>query len=461
MSYEIIDIDDASMRVALATEESHTADLKAREVTPAKLTKSMSAFANAEGGELFIGIDEDKKAGTRTWQGFDSVEDANGHVQALEATFPLGQFVDYQFLRLESDPAAGLVLKVSILKTPDIRTSSDGTAYVRRGAQSLPVTGEALRRLEYLKGVTSFETHPVDVPIEMVTDSLMVTSFVVDVVPTVASVEPWLRKQLLIREDKPTVAALLLFADEPQSALPKQSSVKVYRYATTDPQGSRASLQGQPMTIEGPAYDVIKDAVRTAVDTVQGIRIMGASGLESISYPEVTLHEIITNAVLHRDYSIADDIHVRIFDNRVEVESPGGLPAHLTPANILDERFARNGNLVRWINKFPDPPNKDVGEGLNTAFEAMRSLKLQQPDVFDTGTSVLVVIKHQRLASPEEIILEYLQVHPEISNMVVRGLTGIGSENTVKRVFQRMMKAGTIERIPGRSISETAYRLPS
>lgn len=44
--------------------------------------------------------------------------------------------------------------------------------------------------------------------------------------------------------------------------------------------------------------------------------------------------------------------------------------------------------------------------------------------------------------------------------MVVRGLTGIGSENTVKRIFQRMIKAGTIERVPGRSISETAYRLP-
>lgn len=314
--------------------------------------------------------------------------------------------MDYQFLRLASDADAGLVLKVSILKTPDVRKASDGSIYVRRGAQSIPVSGEALRRLEYLKGVASFETHPVDVPVDLVTDSFIVTSFLVDVVPSVTAVEPWLRKQLLIRDDKPTVASLLLFSDDPQVALPKQSTIKIYRYATTDPQGTRASLQGQPMTIEGPAYDVIREAVRTAVDTVQGIRIMGATGLEPITYPEVTLHEIITNAVLHRDYSIADDINVRIFDNRIEVESPGGLPAHITPDNILDERFARNGNIVRWINKFPDPPNKDVGEGLNTAFEAMRSLKLQPPELRDTGTSVLVIIRHQRLASPEEIILE-------------------------------------------------------
>lgn len=150
------------------------------------------------------------------------------------------------------------------------------------------------------------------------------------------------------------------------------------------------------MTIEGPAYDVIREAVRTAVGTVQGIRVLGSTGFEEISYPEVTLHEIITNAVLHRDYSISDDIHVRIFDNRVEVESPGGLPAHLTPENILTQRFARNGNIVRWISKFPDPPNKDVGEGLNTAFAAMRNLKLKAPEVENKVSSVLVRIRVDR-----------------------------------------------------------------
>jgi ATP-dependent DNA helicase RecG len=64
-------------------------------------------------------------------------------------------------------------------------------------------------------------------------------------------------------------------------------------------------------------------------------------------------------------------VHIRIFDNRIDVESPGRLPAHITPENILKERFARNPTLVRLINKFPNPPNKDVGEGLNTAFAAM------------------------------------------------------------------------------------------
>jgi predicted HTH transcriptional regulator len=84
-----------------------------------------------------------------------------------------------------------------------------------------------------------------------------------------------------------------------------------------------------------------------------------------------------------------------------------GFPAHVTVENILDERFARNGKLVRLINKFPDPPNKDVGEGLNTAFAAMKKLQLKDPLITELENSVVVNIRHESLASPEEIVMEY------------------------------------------------------
>jgi ATP-dependent DNA helicase RecG len=460
MSIETKELGGHEVEALLAIEEGHFADLKAIEIKPARLTKTLSAFSNAEGGELFIGIDEDRKTGVRTWRGFENVEAANGHLQAFEETFPLGQFAEYEFLRNPDPDAVGLVLKASIQKTPEIRKASDGTVYVRRSAQNLPIRdADALRRLEYAKGLRSFESHPVDAPLDFVTNSETIIGFMIDVVPT-GEPEAWLRKQLLIRDDKPTVAAVLLFGDEPQAALPKQSTIKVYRYATVDEVGSRKTLKGQPKTIEGNLYEVIRSAVIATVEIVEGIKTMGPKGLEPVTYPEVTLHEIITNAVIHRDYSIADDIHVRVFDNRIEVESPGKLPAHVTPANILEERFGRNGAIVRWINKFPEPPNKDVGEGLKTAFDAMRSLELKPPEITEKKHSVLVTIRHERLASPEEVIVEYLATNPEISNSKVRELTGIGSENKVKRIFQKMIKAGELEPIPDRSLRDAAYRLP-
>jgi ATP-dependent DNA helicase RecG len=147
MSIPVVDIAADDVRKILRLEEGHFHDLKAIEVKPAKLTTLISAYANADGGEVFIGVDEDKSTGIRSWRGLPSQEAANPHLQVFEELFPLGQDFDYEFLRPLSGQL-GLVLHVSIRKTREIVTSSDGTPYVRRGAQSLPVrTPEALREL--------------------------------------------------------------------------------------------------------------------------------------------------------------------------------------------------------------------------------------------------------------------------------------------------------------------------
>jgi ATP-dependent DNA helicase RecG len=164
--------------------------------------------------------------------------------------------------------------------------------------------------------------------------------------------------------------------------------------------------------------------------------------------------------LLHRDYSIPVDVHIRIFDNRIEVESPGKLPGHVTTANILREQFARNGAIVRVINKFPDPPNKDVGEGLNTAFAAMSRLRLKPPIIEERENSVVVHFKHEPLASPEEAVMEYLNSHVEIVNRVGREITGIASENSMKNVFYRLRDRGLIEPVPGRVGFSSAWRKP-
>ena len=151
-------------------------------------------------------------------------------------------------------------------------------------------------------------------------------------------------------------------------------------------------------------------------------------------------------------------MHIRIFDNRIEVQSPGRLPAHVTVKNILEERFARNGAIVRILNKFPDPPNKDVGEGLNTAFTAMHQLGLKEPVISERENSVLVVIKHEQLASPEEAIMDYLESHDTIKNAQARNVTHVRADYQIKNIFGRMVEKGMIEQVPGTRTSSTAYR---
>lgn len=117
--------------------------------------------------------------------------------------------------------------------------------------------------------------------------------------------------------------------------------------------------------------------------------------------------------------------------------------------NILEAQTARNPKLVRLINKFPNAPNKDVGEGLNTAFEAMTKLRLKTPKIEEKDNSVLVIIKHEKLASPEELIVNYLLGHDTIKNGTGRTVTGIKSENTMKNVFYRLRDRGFIQLIHG------------
>ncbi len=441
----------------LDIEEDHFTDLKGKDIKPSKLSEAVSSFANTSGGEIYIGIDEftnGKKR--RNWRGFADIEEANAHLQVVEKLAPLANHFESTFLSCEGED--GYVLQLQIFKSKDIISASNGTVYIRKGAQKLPIEGdEAIARLKLDKGISSFEEDTIDSDLKEISNSTTIIEFLLNVIPT-AEPEPWLRKQRLIVKDKPTVAGILLFSEEPQALLPKRSAVKIYRYKSSEEEGERDTLAFDPLTIEGPCYNLVYDAVERTTKLIEDIKKLGIKGLETISYPHETLHEILTNAVLHRDYSITSDIHIRIFDNRVEIENPGKLPGHITLDNILYEQFARNPKVVRLINKFPNPPNKDVGEGLNTAFEAMRKLRLKDPEIIEKGNSVLVVIKHQPLASPEETVMKYLGSNEEIVNRIGRQITGIRSENSMKAVFIRLSKKNLIEPVPGKSGFASAWR---
>jgi ATP-dependent DNA helicase RecG len=442
----------------LYAEEGHFLDLKSKNISPKKLTETLSAFANTAGGELYIGIDEHKRGQRkiRKWIGFADQEAANGHLQAFEQIFPLSS--DFSYIFLSCPESDGFVLKADIQKVIEIKKASNRTAYVRRGAQNLPMdTPQKLRRLEYNKGITSFETELVNVEPNLIEKSEILKGFLEQYVPS-SGPRDFLHKQQLMKSNKPTVGAVLLFSDEPQAILPKHCGTKILRYRTRDSHGDRETLSPIIETVNGCIYDIIKKTLSKVVNMVESVPMLGEGRLISIKYPRETLHEIITNAVLHRDYSVATDTQVRIFDNRIEVESPGRLPGHITERNILREQYARNGQIVRQISRFPDPPNRDIGEGLNTAFEAMRRLKLRMPEIREGENSVTVYIYHEPLASPEETVLRFLDSHALITNSEARIITGIKSENSMKKVFNRLRNQGLIELAPDRHGAKSAWQ---
>ncbi len=443
----------------LEIDETHFVDLKSSEISPPKLTKTVSAFANTSGGDIYIGIEEFEGAAgkERRWAGYLNQEAANPIFQVLEALNPLGN--NYAAEYLTAPTVQGIVLHLTVFKAQAIVFATDDKAYVRRNAQNLSVIGDAaLDRLRYDKGIRTFEDEILTIPAEEITNSTAIIEFMLDAIPT-GEPEDWLSKQRVLIDKKPTVAGVLLFSDNPQSILAKRSAIKFLRYQTNT-EAERDFLVFDPITIEGPIYSLIYDAVDRVKEIIEGIEKIGPSGMEKINYPEEALHEIVTNAVLHRDYNVASDVQVRIFDNRVEFESPGRLPGHVTVENITKTQFARNPKIVRLVNKFKDPPNKDVGEGVNTAFEAMGKLRLKKPIIEEMAGSVVVTLKHESLASPEQIVMDYLKAEKEITNSIGREVTGIKSENSMKQVFYRLRERGQLEQSPKVPGKKPAWRKP-
>jgi ATP-dependent DNA helicase RecG len=89
----------------------------------------------------------------------------------------------------------------------------------------------------------------------------------------------------------------------------------------------------------------------------------------------------------------------------------------------------------------------------------MEKLRLRQPEVVERENSVLVVIRHESLASPEQQIVEFLRGNETINNAKAREITGVQTDHQIRRAFKRLVEAGEIEQVPGTERATTKYRL--
>jgi ATP-dependent DNA helicase RecG len=233
---------------------------------------------------------------------------------------------------------------------------------------------------------------------------------------------------------------------------------KIARYETREEDPEREHLK-QTWSIELPLYNLIHETVNKITEVMSSIEIWTTDGLRKVDYPSEAIWEVVVNAIIHRDYSIADEVTIFLFDNRIEVKSPGKLPGYVTTENILDVRLSRNPKIVRTLNRYKNAPNKDLGEGLNTAFQRMKDWKLKPPEIKIENNYVIVTLPHVPLANPSQLILEFLENYSEITNKQAREITGIRSENTVKSEFYKLRDSGLIEMIPERKGAASAWRL--
>lgn len=446
--YEVIDLSAKEIEVLLNTVEDHFNDFKSKQIAPHKLQETFVAFANADGGNIYIGI-EDSASDRERLSGFNEPEEANAIIATLlENTNPAVENVEIEYLKT---PGNGLILHIDIPKSPKVHYTASGDCFIRANAQKVKIKGERITQLSYSKGAEPYEKKAVDiVEVQDILDS----EYYVDYrrrIGTSQSPEVFLKKQRLLtkKDDEfvPNVGCVLLFDEEPQGSLDTRCAVKVYRLRTTETEYKREQLQEEPVTIEGPLEIVILSTIDKVKEYVDGASFKDGDNLVKLVYPAEALKEILVNAVIHRDYSQKDDVHVKVYDNRIEVQSPGRLPGYMTVDNLYEERFSRNPNLVRLLHKLPNPVNHDIGEGLDTAKNELRKAGLVAPVFEERGNNFVVIVKHQTIASIEDVIINYFNDNPtgQLTNKLVRQLSGEDDLQKVKKALQKLRDEGIIK----------------
>ncbi|WP_411701015.1 ATP-binding protein [Conyzicola sp.] len=442
-------------------DESPFWDQKSLRSGGAVIQKIAVALANTDGGEFIVGIeDQASGSGISLWSGFPNIEESNFIHQSLTSDIRPPVQYSYEYYLVEGHEGQGLACMVRVEKSGDVHYTAANKVYVRRGASSTEISGQQIVDLQLAKGSMSYEDQSLaDYSVAELSTEPELQVFLSTYSPHVNPTDFARRERIGDQQTgQAKVSAALLFSEYPSSVVPKRCAIKISRYETAG-EPRREHLAFPPITVDGPLRTLVESALERTTSIVESVSVLEPDGsLVPMKYPPEALKELVVNAVIHRDYNLSDDVHISIFDNRVEVRSLGGLAGQMTLELLFTERTSRNPKVLRLLNRYPNPLNQDIGEGLTTARDKMMAARLKAPRYKVEGNYFIATLPHERLARPEELIMEYLAAHEEITNRTARELTGIQSENTVKEVFYALRNVGKIERVPGRNGNRAAWQ---
>lgn len=252
---------------------------------------------------------------------------------------------------------------------------------------------------------------------------------------------------------RPTIAGLLLFGREPQRLLPS-AEILLARYS-----GSEMSDTFIRETARGSLPDQIRAAETFLMANMRkGARIDDFQRRETPEYPIPAVREAIVNAVAHRDYQIrGEEIRVLMFNDRIEVYSPGRLPGHITVENIVQERFARNEVIVQVLTDLGFVER--LGYGIDRIIRQMSEAGLPKPIFAETANGFRVTLRgggenfvssefdrdryrHAALNERQEAALQFLHNNSRITNRDYHELYPDVSDETIRRDLADLVEAG-------------------
>ena len=392
---------DPSLTIEYLTSapEGHFFDRKSERIATKNFAQHLSAFANASGGLLVLGIEDN---GDITGVNADKENDFRKatldflqtppelNIEVISCTLKSGSLGNIMLFHIA--PSANEIIK---LKT--------GDAYLRAGDSSRKLNAEQLVALEYSKGIKSFESRIIDEATLNDLDHEIIKKYVEILNPAVSSPFDVLKSRGLLREIegslKVTVGAVLLFGKTPTQYLPG-ARVRFLRYeGVTAGVGSDFNIV-KDITIEKPLPILLKEMQSIVAAQMREFQQLDRDGVfrKIPEYPAFAWLEGLVNAIAHRDYSIQGDyIRITMFDDRIEFSSPGKLPNIVTVDNIQNTRFSRNPMIARVLSDFGWV--RELNEGVKRIYSDMQSFFLDPPVFSEPNGNTVLLVLHNNIVA--------------------------------------------------------------
>jgi ATP-dependent DNA helicase RecG len=419
------------------------------------LAQALVAFANGDGGTILVGVTPE---GAVT--GDVAPDDLEESLLAAQAECRPPVEVGWE----QVETSRGAMIAIRIPRSLELHSLADGRVLIRTGQENRPLTGQEVRQLAATKSAGDFEIEPV-----LTADSDDLDSDIVEEHLTKRQERgggplnqplPELLKEIgaLDQQGKPTVAGLLLFGQRPQAHLP-QSGLVFVRFVGTEPRGSDGLAgYGRREEIGGPLARIVERAWQVVWEEMRvGAVVKGLVREEQTEYPPFAVREALVNAVCHRDYRLRGRrIEVRMFDDRLEVISPGGLPGYITLDNIVDEHFSRNPRIVAGL--FQWGYIEELGLGVDRMIDEMLRAGHPAPDFRATPYSFTVTLNNVRerhvVADWERSMnerqlraLQYLRDQGSITNREYRELCPSVSAETIRLDLVDLAQRGLVLKV--------------
>lgn len=332
------------------------------------LAETMAAFANTDGGTIFIGLNEQGQV-------VDYMLDDEVERKLAQAVVMCRPPVVTEWEQRELP--GGIVVALKIARSPELHALADGRVLTRIGPQNCPMTGDAIRHLAATKSSGDFEREPVAGATLVDLDKDILDEYLRRRAergsrPIRDTLQDHLVEIGAMSDDgTPTVAGILLFGKNPQAFLP-QSGVVFVKFLSKEARG-RDGLAGygRRVEIEGPLARIIERTWHVVTEEMHVEAVVTGLRREEVpEYPAFAVRESLVNAICHRDYRLSGRrVEIRMYEDRLEVISPGGLPGYITLDNIVEEHFSRNPRLVTGL--FQWGYIEELGLGIDRMIEEM------------------------------------------------------------------------------------------